>query len=175
MKNKELLLMTVSLVFLGCTKTIQVNSGAVASRPYPVVYEEVVSYEPRVQEQRRVVYNEIPQREPVLSARADNMNIRPLEASDKLREGVNVMLLDVRTPEEIPLDGKIASSMLIPLNMLANNLHRLDKSKQIIVYCHTGNRSLEAMRFLRSRGFDTLNMLGGLEAWKHSHLSVVRR
>jgi len=73
---------------------------------------------------------------------------------------------------EIPQDGKIANSVMIPLQVLAQNLNRLDKSKTIIVYCHVGNRSVEATKLLRSHGFDAINMTGGIEAWKKEHLSV---
>jgi len=195
MYKKVSVLISFGLLLVGCTKTIQVTNATATtatSNTYPstyppssVVYEEVVSYEPStppVQENSRANYPTYP--EPVREAevltqaiphaRADNINIRPLDASDILMEGVNVMLLDVRSPEEIKTDGKIANSMLIPLDKLSHNLNRLDKSKQIIVYCHTGNRSIEAVKFLRSRGFDAINMLGGIDAWKRNHLNVVR-
>ena len=202
MYKKVSVLLSVGLLLGGCTKTIQINNRtATTATPntypsspsnypsnYPssgVIHEEVVSYEPTtppVQENSRVNYPTYPEpvreaevsTQPVLHARADKINIRPLDASDMLMEGVNVMLLDVRMPEEIKTDGKIANSLLIPLDSLSHNLNRLDKSKEIIVYCHTGNRSIEAVKFLRSRGFNAINMLGGIEAWKRKHLNVVR-
>lgn len=174
MYKKVSVLLSVGLLLGGCTKTIQINNRT-ATTATPNTY-------PPVQENSRVNYPTYPEpvreaevsTQPVLHARADKINIRPLDASDMLMEGVNVMLLDVRMPEEIKTDGKIANSLLIPLDSLSHNLNRLDKSKEIIVYCHTGNRSIEAVKFLRSRGFNAINMLGGIEAWKRKHLNVVR-
>lgn len=188
MKNQLLFLTLSTLTFVGCTKTIEIHDPSVAPRnTHAVIYEEPISYNESVY-QPPVTYQEVREeprqehreiitptqtREPIVHNRATMANIKPLEASDKLLEGVNVMLLDVRTPQEIKSDGKIANSLLIPLDSLSRNLNRLDKSKKIIVYCHTGNRSLEATKFLRSRGYDAINMLGGIEAWKQNHLNVI--
>ena len=174
MQNKTSILIVLNLLFLGCTKQIQIHDRKVGTTPYPIVYEEVIDYEAS----REVVYTQPHQTrpvasEPIVSININDRNIRPLDALDKLREGVNIMLLDVRTADEIPRDGKITNSMLLPLGSLSRNLYRLDKSNQIIVYCTTGNRSLEAMKFLRRQGFDAINMLGGIEAWKKNHLHVV--
>lgn len=179
MKKRTFLLMMSSLFVVGCTKTIQIdNRPMVTTAPSsnPIVYDEVVNYEPMPQVQPIVPVQATPQiqQEPQsVSPISRQINISPLEALDRLREDDNVMLLDVRTPEEIPVDGKIANSTLMPLGSLSRNSYRLDKSKQIIVYCHTGSRSAEATKILRGQGFDALNMLGGIEAWKQNHLHVV--
>jgi rhodanese-related sulfurtransferase len=165
MKNKSVWMVLVSLLFLGCTKTIVIRE--------PVTYyEEAPVFEARPTYEIRTSSNEIPYvAEPVSVAQTRPFNIRPLEVFDKMQEP-NILILDVRTVHEIPQDGKIANSVMIPLQVLAQNLNRIDKSKTIIVYCHVGNRSIEATKLLRSQGFDAINMIGGIEAWKRDHLSV---
>ena len=37
---------------------------------------------------------------------------------------------------------------------------------EIVVYCHSGIRSMEAMMFLRHAGFENVrSMAGGIDAW----------
>jgi len=175
MKNKLMLITLVSLLFLGCTKVIHLNNEPPVISREPVTYYDEVpidasrpNYE-MVTTPNSVRYGEIPA---VSTVASKNFNISPLEAFDKMQEHQNVLLLDVRMPNEIPQDGKIANSVMIPLLALGSNLYRLDKSKEIIVYCYTGNRSLEATQLLRREGFDATNMSGGIEAWKRAHLDV---
>lgn len=175
MKNKFMLIPLVSLVFLGCTKVIHVNSESQVMSGEPVgAYTKVPIYEPsqndeRVSSSNNVAYQEVPA---VSMEEPKKINISPLEAFDKIQENPNILLLDVRMPNEIPQDGKIAHSQMIPLQVLGSNLYRLDKSKEIIVYCHSGNRSIKATQLLRREGFNAINMLGGIEAWKQNHLDV---
>ncbi len=84
----------------------------------------------------------------------------------------NLTILDVRTPEEFKKEGKISGAKLIPVDQLAKNLTMLDKSKQILVYCRSGNRSVYASRVLEKNGFTPLNMSGGINAWKSQKLPL---
>ncbi len=174
MKNKLIWIPLSSLLFLGCSKTIKIDSRTQIINEEPIkYYEEVPTYELRHITERRAVSNAIPYIEEPISIRSTkSFNIEPLEVFDKILENPNLFILDVRTAKEIPHDGKIANSVLIPLQVLSQNLNRLDKSKEIVVYCHTGNRSVTATKLLRDNGFDAVNMLGGIEAWKRNHLEV---
>ena len=168
MKNKLVWIPLVSLLFLGCTKTLKIgNSTPVIQETSVSHYEEVPTHELNTVN-NATAYVE----EPVVMSQSSAFNISPLEAFDKMQDGQYVVLLDVRMVHEIPKDGKIANSVMIPLQVLSSNLHRLDKSKEIIVYCHVGNRSVDATKLLRSQGFDAVNMSGGIEAWKKEHLNV---
>ncbi len=75
----------------------------------------------------------------------------------------NVTLLDVRTIEEYK-SGHIRDATLIPLQVLNENLNKLqqNKHKHIIVYCRTGSRSVSASRILEKNGFTPLNVKGGI-------------
>ncbi|CAA6822288.1 MAG: Unknown protein [uncultured Sulfurovum sp.] len=173
MQNKFVWIPLVSLVFLGCTKTIIIGNNEQRIEEAPVTYyEEVPIYGTGSGYEINTVNNNVPySSEPVVS-QSKSFNISPLEAFDKMQDNQNVLLLDVRMVHEIPQDGKIADSVMIPLQVLGSNLHRLDKSKEIIVYCHVGNRSVEATQLLQSQGFDAVNMSGGIEEWKRNHLAV---
>ncbi len=75
------------------------------------------------------------------------------------------ILLDVRNDEEVAL-GKIGNATHIPVNELRNNLDKLDKSKEIIVYCAVGVRGYIATRILKQHGFKAKNMVGGYGMYK---------
>ena len=85
---------------------------------------------------------------------------------DELRKQPNLMLLDVREPFELLLTAPIANAINIPLNNIPDHLEQLPRSETFIIYCKSGFRSEYAVTFLRKQGYDCLNLLGGIEAWK---------
>jgi rhodanese-related sulfurtransferase len=117
--------------------------------------------------------------EPIISAQPtqvqrSNYSVDVIEANKMIVNDPNLLVLDVRTPREIPMDGKIANSVMIPLQVLGQYLSRIDRSKTILVYCHTGNRSLVAMDILHNNGFTVVNMAGGISSWKARGYPIVR-
>lgn len=104
---------------------------------------------------------------------ANFVNLDPKHAYQLIqKEKESIILLDVRTPEEIKTDGKIPGSLLIPLDDLPNQIHRLNKDKKILVYCRSGMRSVSASRLLSSLGFKVYNIKGGINSWKSEGLPV---
>jgi len=99
-------------------------------------------------------------------------SVSPKVAYEMIQNDTNLTLLDVRTPEEFKKDGRIAGAKLIPLGQLSKNLHMLDKSKKVLVYCHSGSRSTSASRILGKNGFTVINMSGGISSWKSEKLPV---
>ena len=80
-------------------------------------------------------------------------------------EGRDFDLLDVRQPEEIAL-CKLPGATFIPLRELPRRLGELDPARPLVVHCHHGIRSLQAVHLLRSRGFGQARSLaGGIDAW----------
>lgn len=61
-------------------------------------------------------------------------------------------IIDVRTVGEFQ-GGHLNNSTNIPLDKLANNLAKLDKSQPIITCCASGMRSSSAKSILKSNGF----------------------
>ncbi len=77
------------------------------------------------------------------------------------------LLLDVRQEEEHAFVN--IGGTLIPLNDLPQRFGELDPSKEWVVYCRSGSRSANAVRFLEQRGFTNVkNLRGGILAWSDS-------
>jgi rhodanese-related sulfurtransferase len=77
------------------------------------------------------------------------------------------VLLDVREPREYA-KAKIEGSTLIPLGFLASRLGELDRSAKLVVHCKVGGRSASAVQLLREKGYDAVNLEGGIDAWSKS-------
>ena len=91
-------------------------------------------------------------------------SISPEELKEKLDNGEDIFILDVR--EQAEFDICHLNSHLIPLNQLPIRISELNSKQNIVVYCHTGIRSANAVQFLRQAGFEQVkNLLGGIEAW----------
>ncbi|MEQ6391041.1 rhodanese-like domain-containing protein [Bacillaceae bacterium S4-13-58] len=92
--------------------------------------------------------------------------IQPKEVLNYVSEDPKVRnIIDVREYEEVE-QGKIPVANHIPLGELENRLHEIDKEKEHILVCRSGNRSGMAARFLKSRGYKVKNMVGGMLEWK---------
>lgn len=105
---------------------------------------------------------------------AEFESITPKQAQMLLQKDENVFLLDVRTEQEFSQEY-IEGATLIPVQVLAQNLSKLEKfkNKKIIVYCHSGNRSVNASRILVENGYVPLNVSGGITQWKNDGLPII--
>lgn len=84
----------------------------------------------------------------------------------------NVVILDVRETFEYNA-GHIAGVKLIPLGQLPSRVNEVPKDKPVIVTCRTGNRSGQAVQFLRDQGYTNVhNMAGGIVAWQNAGYPV---
>jgi rhodanese-related sulfurtransferase len=90
------------------------------------------------------------------------------EISKRLKNQNNMLLLDVRTDPERK-KGHIKGSLHIPLNQLRRRKQELErfKNKEIVCYCRTGNRSLNAAVFLQKNGYNASNLKGGIVSWNY--------
>jgi rhodanese-related sulfurtransferase len=77
-------------------------------------------------------------------------------------EGVTV--LDVRDPVEWHY-GRIDGAVHIPLTELPNRAGELPVDQQLLVVCKVGGRSAQATAFLREKGFEAINLAGGMIDW----------
>lgn len=102
------------------------------------------------------------------AADANNINVEELKM--RIEENKNLVILDVRKPEELngPL-GKIDGVINIPVQELESRVGELDKykDKEIAVICRTGHRSAIAARILLEHGFTNVeNVEGGMTAFR---------
>jgi len=90
----------------------------------------------------------------------------PVDASQKLKRGNNTVLLDVRTFKERKSES-IKGSFHIPLPEITSRTSELKKFKdrEIICFCRTGSRSLNAASKLKKHGFTVANLRGGIMQW----------
>lgn len=62
----------------------------------------------------------------------------------------NAWVIDVRTPDEFA-SGHVDGAMNLPMDRFGKNYAKLvpDRSRQVIVYCQSGVRSVHASQFLK--------------------------
>jgi len=99
-------------------------------------------------------------------------NITPQQASAMLKDGA--LLIDVRTPAEFAYE-RINGSVNINVHSpsFKEDIQALNKSKDYVVYCRTGVRSLFAAKLMSSMGFRASNLKGGIEEWKNQSNPVI--
>ncbi|HEV2289770.1 MAG TPA: rhodanese-like domain-containing protein [Candidatus Acidoferrales bacterium] len=104
-----------------------------------------------------------------------NIEVGPHEVRQSLDRGEKVLFVDVREPWEHQL-CHIEGSQLIPLGQIAANLHAFENAQNVVVFCHSGRRSLDAAAWLRSQGVSSArSMAGGIDRWSREIDSSVPR
>ncbi|TAG11364.1 MAG: hypothetical protein EAZ13_03515 [Sphingobacteriia bacterium] len=81
----------------------------------------------------------------------------------------SIQLLDVRTAGEYKVAHlqKSLQADWLDQKQFADRIQHLDKKIPVLLYCASGIRSGEAMKWMNAEGFTVLaNLKGGLTAWK---------
>ena len=89
-----------------------------------------------------------------------------------LKKGVQV--LDVRTASEFN-GGHIQHALQanwLDKKEFSDRTQHLDKSTPIYVYCQAGGRSASAQAFLQEKGYQVINLEGGMSNWKMNNFPV---
>jgi rhodanese-related sulfurtransferase len=90
--------------------------------------------------------------------------ISPKEAAEAVRSG-SARLLDIRTREEHET-VKISGSELFSQDVLQALMGSCPKDAALIIYDHTGTRSLDGAAYFSGHGFTNVRALrGGIDAW----------
>ena len=100
--------------------------------------------------------------------------ISPQDAVRLMNQGAT--LFDVRDAEAYAA-GHIRGARHLPIRGLAESLDGFKrfKDRPVIVYCERGNSAANALRTLAAQGFTkTVNLRGGLGAWRAENLPVTR-
>ncbi len=101
-----------------------------------------------------------------LVSRDVHMTITPEELWRRMENNEDLVLVDVRQPEEFS-DFAIPGSINIPLGDLFNNesLDKIPRGRQVVTVCPHGNRSMVAAFALARNGTEALSLSGGLAGW----------
>ena len=101
-------------------------------------------------------------------------SISPAEAVRLVNAGA--VIVDIRTREDFEA-GHIAGAKHVPGAAIADGAKPLErfKDKAVIAYCDSGMTAGAAARQLGRLGFaKAYNLRGGLAAWRHDNLPVVK-
>ena len=91
--------------------------------------------------------------------------IQPAQLAQRLEQGEKLEIIDVREPYEWEI-GHIPGARLVPLDRIAEEIPRLDKRRETILYCKVGARSAYAAQQLARAGVaDVRNLAGGILRW----------
>ncbi len=95
------------------------------------------------------------------------------EVAQKRANGDSFILLDVREPIELRYATLGADVTVVPLSEIAQNRVEAlpanvtdDKTAEVVVMCHHGNRSAQVAAWLQQQGWTNVyNMTGGIDAY----------
>ncbi|HKP93207.1 MAG TPA: rhodanese-like domain-containing protein [Chthoniobacterales bacterium] len=102
----------------------------------------------------------------VASEAADRaMQIEPKELAETIAADEPVYLLDVRTREEFEA-VKLPDAHLFTQDLMQEILAKGSRTNLVVIYDHTGTRSMDAAAYFQGHGFTNVKSLrGGIDAW----------
>jgi len=103
-------------------------------------------------------------------------NVSAEEAAELLKKPGNIVVLDIRTPEEFQ-EGHIAGATNVNFSdpAFAENLGKLDKSQTYLMHCRSGGRSGRALGVMREMGFQAVyHLKGGTLSWEEAGQPLVK-
>lgn len=88
------------------------------------------------------------------------------EAQEMMASEEGYVILDVRTPGEYE-SGHIPGAVNVPNETIGSEAPAAlpDKGQLILVYCRSGNRSVQAARKLAGLGYTNVVEFGGINSW----------
>ena len=104
------------------------------------------------------------------------MNINTDEFARLMQEDREVLILDVRTDEEIA-EGFIEGKTQINFydQDFRDKIAALDRNTPVMVYCRSAGRSTDVLGMMAEMGFqEVYNLEGGFEAWKAAGKTVTK-
>lgn len=90
------------------------------------------------------------------------------QAKKMIDETTDVIILDVRTPNEYK-EKHIEDALLIPVAEIKDRAEEElpDKDAVILVYCRSGGRSAKAANQLAAMGYRNVHDFGGIDGWPY--------
>jgi len=103
-------------------------------------------------------------------------NTVPLINADELENKLNenLVILDIRSAEEYKISHIEGAQFIDYNNFKKSDVKKLDKEKEVIVYCSVGYRSEKVGEKLQAMGFKNVkNLYGGIFDWKNNDKTIV--
>ena len=106
-------------------------------------------------------------------------NISPQDAHvliEKNKNDPNLVILDVRTPEEFS-EGHIENAVNLDFysDDFKEELDKLDKNKTYVTHCRSGGRSAKTLNLMKELGFkEAYNITGGIVEWENEGLPTTK-
>lgn len=127
---------------------------------------------------KRVAQSRLAEVERVLAGFGDDSSeVESVERGQllKLAKAGKIVVLDVRPEDEYRAEH-LPNALSIPLSQLKNQLDRLPKDQRIVAYCRGPFCVMagEAVRVLRSKGFQAVRLGDGVAEWKAAGMPVIR-
>ena len=86
----------------------------------------------------------------------------------KMQQDPNTILVDYR-PQDQYAAGHLEGAINIPWGKIQNNLDKLPKEKNIVLYCNTGTKSLEGAKELSTLGYEhVFNAIFGVKEYRYT-------
>ena len=84
-----------------------------------------------------------------------------------------VQIVDVRGESEYKA-GHIKGADNVFVGTLENNLNKIDKEKQVVIHCQSGDRAAIAQSLLEKHGIKVKNYSAGMKEWNEKNNEVVK-
>jgi len=97
--------------------------------------------------------------------------------AEKIKALPNAPLIDIRTAGEFT-DGHIEKAVNYDWygSTFEQQIAQLDKSKPVLLYCHSGGRSAAAVEKMKTLGFKEIyELAGGISSWKMAGLAITKK
>ena len=92
--------------------------------------------------------------------------VGPKEFVERRAAGTPMTLLDVREDWEVKLAPAPTDYVHIPMGEITRRIGELDPSRETVVICRSGGRSMQVAHFLEQQKFASVaNLDGGILAW----------
>lgn len=101
-------------------------------------------------------------------------SITPEAAAQLIKESSDVVVLDIRTPEEFA-EGHVAGAVNVDFraDSFEEKIGELDPGTPYVVHCRSGGRSAQSLPILEKAGFEKIYHLeAGFNGWTASNLPV---
>ncbi len=101
--------------------------------------------------------------------------IEPTTLAERLNAGDDIQLIDVREEWEWQI-ARLPGARLIPLGQLSSQIESIDRTRETVIYCKSGIRSMHAAYEMEDAGFKRLaNLTGGILAWSRDVDPTIQR